>query len=215
MSAYQHQTAALLFFETVSHYNDLKSYDRYSVPHLGKIEVFIMKIQYSDVSLSHFMKDNRNDIPLEFVPNISQSIRDLLAIEVLIPEPDEIEVDLLADASSASSYIKEFASGGSGLEGSEIVPVAQLHHLMMALRSIAQGFPDYPFPLPDDYILPPVDVFTKIAQAILTRFAFARILATAGPHVTHFIPLLMGNLLIHFELDTSDLTQATREGEGP
>ncbi|KAJ3898859.1 hypothetical protein F5879DRAFT_994338 [Lentinula edodes] len=194
-----------------------------------------MKIQYSDVSLSHFMKDNRNDIPLEFVPNISQSIRDLLAIEVLIPEPDEIEVDLLADAKklslsfvkplmddlscalrgSASSYIKEFASGGSGLEGSEIVPVAQLHHLMMALGSIAQGFPDYPFPLPDDYILPPVDVFTKIAQAILTRFAFARILATAGPHVTQFIPLLMGNLLIHFELDTSDLTQATREGEGP
>ncbi|EEB86701.1 hypothetical protein MPER_16246, partial [Moniliophthora perniciosa FA553] len=36
-----------------------------------------------------------------------------------------------------------------------------------------------------------------------TRFAFARILATAGPTVTHFIPQLMSNLLVHFE--TSEL----------
>jgi exportin-T len=32
-----------------------------------------------------------------------------------------------------------------------------------------------------------------------TRFAFARILACAGPSVTHFIPQLMSNLLAHFE----------------
>jgi len=32
-----------------------------------------------------------------------------------------------------------------------------------------------------------------------TRFAFARILATAGPSVTKFIPVLMNNLLAHFE----------------
>ena len=32
-----------------------------------------------------------------------------------------------------------------------------------------------------------------------TRFAFARILASAGPSVTHFIPPLMSNLLTHFE----------------
>lgn len=32
-----------------------------------------------------------------------------------------------------------------------------------------------------------------------TRFAFSRILATAGPSVTHFIPTLMNNLLAHFE----------------
>jgi hypothetical protein len=32
-----------------------------------------------------------------------------------------------------------------------------------------------------------------------TRFAFARILASAGPSVTHFIPPLMSNLLVHFE----------------
>ncbi|KAJ3865292.1 armadillo-type protein [Lentinula novae-zelandiae] len=272
MSAYPHQTVALQFFETVSRYNDFfKVRKECIVPTLEAMidtrgihhgnPTFRRRVYY----LFHrFIKESRTDIPLEFVPNISQSIRDLLAIEVQIPEPDEVEVDLLTDAvksptfdaqlylfetlgilisllfknpteqkglllsfvkplmddlssalqGSASSNIKELASGGSGLEGSEIVPVVQLHHLMMALGSIAKGFPDYPSPLPDDYILPPVDVFAEIAQAILvclentnalkvirdaTRFAFARILATAGPHVTHFIPPLMGNLLIHFE----------------
>jgi hypothetical protein len=34
---------------------------------------------------------------------------------------------------------------------------------------------------------------------VQTRFAFARILATAGSTVTHSIPPLMSNLLAHFE----------------
>lgn len=34
---------------------------------------------------------------------------------------------------------------------------------------------------------------------IQTRFAFARILATAGPSVTSYIPALMANLLVHFQ----------------
>jgi exportin-T len=32
-----------------------------------------------------------------------------------------------------------------------------------------------------------------------TRFAFARIMATAGARVTEFIPVLMAALLAHFE----------------
>jgi exportin-T len=40
---------------------------------------------------------------------------------------------------------------------------------------------------------------TTILTFDQTRFAFARILATAGPRVTHFIPTLMTNLLAHFE----------------
>lgn len=35
--------------------------------------------------------------------------------------------------------------------------------------------------------------------SLQARFAFARILATAGPTVTHYIPPLMTNLLAHFE----------------
>lgn len=32
-----------------------------------------------------------------------------------------------------------------------------------------------------------------------TRFAFARIIGTTGPNITHLIPSLMANLLAHFE----------------
>ncbi|KAJ3999466.1 armadillo-type protein [Lentinula boryana] len=269
MSAYPHQTVALQFFETVSRYSDFfKVRKECVVPTLEAMidtrgihhqnPTFRRRVYY----LFHrFIKESKNDIPLEFVPNISQSIRDLLAIEVLIPEPDEVEVDFLTDAVKSSSFdaqlylfetlgilisllfknppnqkglllsfvkplmddlsgalqgsasldFEKLASGGSR---SEIVPVVRLHHLIMALGSIAKGFPDYPSPLPDDYIMPPVDLFAEIAQAILvclentntlkvirdaTRFAFARILAIAGPHVTHYIPPLMGNLLIHFD----------------
>jgi exportin-T len=114
----------------------------------------------------------------------------------------------------------------------EVVPIVKVHHIIMALGNISKGFPDYPQPPPSGYILPPLDVFAQVAQAILvcleamnaikivrdavshlilgpaildihfsqqTRFAFARILASAGPSVTHFIPPLMSNLLAHFE----------------
>jgi exportin-T len=41
-------------------------------------------------------------------------------------------------------------------------------------------------------------IFIKFVP-VQTRFAFARILATAGSTVTHSIPPLMSNLLAHFE----------------
>ena len=48
-----------------------------------------------------------------------------------------------------------------------------------------------------------VDVYymmwSKKIVPVQTRFAFARILATAGSTVTHSIPPLMSNLLEHFE----------------
>lgn len=164
-----------------------------------------------------FIKESRNDIPLEFVPNISQSIQDLLHIEVEIPDLEEVEVDFLTDAVKSSSFdaqlylfetlgilisllfksptdqkalllsfvkplmdelsealqasanlnLKELAGGGGGTGGPDVAPVVKLHHLIMALGSIAKGFPDYPSPLSEGYILPPVDVFAEIAQAIL------------------------------------------------
>ncbi|KIK63100.1 hypothetical protein GYMLUDRAFT_72336 [Collybiopsis luxurians FD-317 M1] len=269
MSAYPNQTVALQFFETVTRYCDFfKVRKECIVPTLEAMidtrgihhqnPTFRRRVFY----LFHrFIKECRNDIPLEFVPNIAQSIRDLLPIEVQISDPDDVETDILTDAvksttfdaqlylfetlgilislifksppdqkalllsfvkplmnelsealqASANLNLKELATGGGGMD---VLPVVKLHHLIMALGNIAKGFPDYPLTLPENYILPPVDVFAEIAQAILvclentnvikfirdaTRFAFARILATAGPHVTHFIPPLMGNLLVHFE----------------
>ncbi|KAI0264504.1 ARM repeat-containing protein [Gloeopeniophorella convolvens] len=96
----------------------------------------------------------------------------------------------------------------------DVLPIVKIHHVIMALGNIAKGFPDYPTPIPADYVLPPLQVFRNVAQAILmslgamkvfkvvrdaTRFAFARIFATTGPEVTDLIPTLMVNLLAHFE----------------
>lgn len=116
--------------------------------------------------------------------------------------------------------------------GQDLIPIVKVHHIIMALGNIAKGFPDYPTSVPQGYLMPPLEVFAQVAQAILvcleamnifkvvrdavghiilflwailiaaprqTRFAFARILATAGPTVTHFIPPLMSNLLAHFQ----------------
>ncbi len=112
----------------------------------------------------------------------------------------------------------------------DVGPIVTIHHIIMALGTIAKGYPDYPSPTPPGYVLPTLDVFVQVAQAILvclenmnvirivrdavgtsftilerlltveqTRFAFARILAAAGPSVTHYIPALMTNLLVHFQ----------------
>lgn len=241
MSAYPHQTVALQFFETVSRYNDFfKVRKQCIVPTLeamidSRYVNFLLQLLSSSTHTSYcsgihhqnatfrsrvyylfhrFIKESRNDIPLEFVPNISQSIRDLLHIEVEIPELDEVEVDFLTDAVKSSTFdaqlylfetlgvlisllfktpsdqkalllsfvkplmdelsealqasanlnLKEL-EGGAG--GPDVSPVVKLHHLIIALGSIAKGFPDYPSPLPEGYILPPIDVFAEVAQAIL------------------------------------------------
>ena len=48
-----------------------------------------------------------------------------------------------------------------------VLAIVKVHHLIIALGNVARGFPDFPSPLPPGYILPPVDIFTEIAQAIL------------------------------------------------
>lgn len=95
----------------------------------------------------------------------------------------------------------------------DVLPILTIHHVMMALGNIAKGFPEYPTPPPEGYVLPPAE-FQEVANAILlsleamntfkpvrdaARFAFARILATTGPTTAHLIPRLMANLLAHFE----------------
>jgi exportin-T len=49
----------------------------------------------------------------------------------------------------------------------DVTTILKIHHLIMALGNIAKGFPDYPSPVPEGYILPPLDVFADIARAIL------------------------------------------------
>ncbi|KAF9444820.1 ARM repeat-containing protein [Macrolepiota fuliginosa MF-IS2] len=119
---------------------------------------------------------------------------------------------LMDDLSTNLQMYRE--RGANPEDMNDMIPIAKVHHIIMALGNIAKGFPDYPTVIPENYIMPPLEVFLEVAKAILvcleamnvfkivrdaTRFAFARILATAGPTVASYIPPLMGNLLAHFE----------------
>ncbi|KAG7089605.1 pre-tRNA nuclear export protein [Marasmius oreades] len=259
ISAYPHQAVALQFFEAVSRYGDFFKVRKECIVPVLEAMIDSRGIHNQNSGYRsrlyylfyRFIKEERNDIPPEVSATIAESLRDLLAIQVELPSPDDVEVDVLTDAVKSSafdaqlylfetigilcsllfknpeqmkslllSFVKPLMDELSEAlqaytkNNQDIGPVAKLHHLVMALGNIAKGFPDYPSPVPPGYILPPLDVFAEVAQAMLvclenmnvykpardaTRFAFARILATAGSTITHFIPPLMSNLLIHFE----------------
>lgn len=151
-----------------------------------------------------FVKEARNDLSPDICVNIIESIRDVLTIEVQIPEPDEVEIDPLTDAVKSSTFDSQLylyettgtlctclpkesdqqgtlllscvkplmanlsdclqvVKGGS----QEVVPIVHTHHIIMALGNIAKGFPDYPSPVPSDFLFPLANVFSQIAQAIL------------------------------------------------
>ena len=46
-------------------------------------------------------------------------------------------------------------------------PILKVHHIIMALGNVAKGFPETPSPIPETYILPPIAVFRRMAQAII------------------------------------------------
>ena len=60
---------------------------------------------------------------------------------------------------------KVISSGASAQQ--DILPIVTIHHVIMALGNVAKGFPDMPSPLPDTYILPPIDIFRQMTQAII------------------------------------------------
>ncbi|KDQ59267.1 hypothetical protein JAAARDRAFT_127823 [Jaapia argillacea MUCL 33604] len=240
ISGYPHRTVAMQFFET----NVL-------CPGLHNPESSVRSRVY--YLFHRFVKDERNEISVEIAQSLIESIRDLLVIEVEIPELEEPDQqDMLTEAvnnpgifdaqlylfestgvlvslsfktpehqgqlllSLVKPLLEELSVSLQSVKGpQDVVPILKIHHVIMALGNIAKGFPDYPSPLPEGYILPPLDVFRDVAQAIVvsleamsvfkivrdaTRFAFARIIGTTGPNVINLIPPLMTNLLTHFEL---------------
>ncbi|KAF9477931.1 ARM repeat-containing protein [Pholiota conissans] len=261
IASYPNRTVALQFFETVSRYTDFFKVRKECIIPTLEAMVDIRGLHNDNLQyrsrmfyLFHrFIKELRNEIPVDISTTIIDSMRDLLPITVEIPtEPEEPETDILTEAITNSSFdaqlylfetvgilcslifknpaqqanvllsivkplmddlslnFQAFQANGP----TDLVPIVKVHHIIMALGNISKGFPDYPPVVHEDYILPPLEVFAQMAQAILvcleamnilkpirdaTRFAFARILATAGPTVTHYIPPLMSNLLAHFE----------------
>lgn len=131
-------------------------------------------------------------------------MRDLLTIEVEIPELEDADADLLTESVKSSTFdsqlylyetvgilcslvfktpeqqstlllslVKPLMSElsvnlqASTKGGQDITPIVKVHHIIMALGNISKGFPDYPPSLPEGYILPPLEVFAQVAQAIL------------------------------------------------
>ncbi|KZO89899.1 ARM repeat-containing protein [Calocera viscosa TUFC12733] len=102
----------------------------------------------------------------------------------------------------------------------DVMPILTVHHVMMALGNLANGFPDVPVkgasPVKG---APPMQavlsqVFGQVAEAILialqsfgqyrvirdaARFAFLRILSATGPTVLPFLPTLLITILSHIE----------------
>lgn len=153
-----------------------------------------------------FIKDGRNDIPLDLAVNLIEGIRDLLVIQVELPELDDPEQqDLLTEAINnpgmfdAQLYMFETAgilvnilfrskeqqtslllsivkpllddlsvNLQTTTKGTQdVVPIVKVHHIIMALGNIAKGFPDWPSPVPEGWIGPPLDVFGQVGQAII------------------------------------------------
>ena len=153
-----------------------------------------------------FIKEDRNEIPVDLSGTIIESIRDLLAIRVELPpsDPEDSEQDILTEAVNnpglfdAQLYLFETVGTlislfykspdqASALLSSvvkplldelsvnlravkspnDVLPILTIHHIIMALGNVAKGFPDYPSPVPEGYIGPPLEVFSQVAQAIL------------------------------------------------
>lgn len=67
-----------------------------------------------------------------------------------------------------STNLQLFREKGPSTEDvNNLVPIVKVHHIVMALGNIAKGFPDYPSVIPENYIMPPLEVFAEIAKAIL------------------------------------------------
>ena len=70
--------------------------------------------------------------------------------------------------SVVAPLLEELSTNLRVFEGKQdVLPIVKIHHVIMALGNVAKGFPDYPTPVPEDFVLPPLHVFRNVAQAIL------------------------------------------------
>jgi exportin-T len=151
-----------------------------------------------------FIKEDRNEISPELALKLIDSIRDVLVIQIDLPELDSPEQDLLTEAikhpgifdaqlylfetvgtlvslfyktpeernnllsSIVNPILDDLSRDLQAVKGADdVLPILRVHHRIIALGNIAKGFPDFPSPVPEGYLLPPVETFTQIAQAIL------------------------------------------------
>lgn len=231
ISAHPHHTVTLQFFETTTRYTDFfKVRKECIMPTLQAMidQRFVVRsgqiipgsdkrsnrgLHSQDSSVRarvfylfhRFTKDVRNEISLDLAASLFDSIRDLLSIQVDLPELESPETqDLLTEAiknpgifdsqiylfetagilaslffrdpgqseTLLSSIVKPLMNELPGYlqavnVSNDVTAVLKIHHTVMALGNVAKGFPDLPSPLPEGYILPPLELFREIGQTIL------------------------------------------------
>jgi exportin-T len=86
-------------------------------------------------------------------------------VHLFFKTPEQCAAFLL---SVVTPLLEELSTNLRVFEGKQdVLPIVKIHHVIMALGNVAKGFPDYPTPVPEDFVLPPLQVFRNIAQAIL------------------------------------------------
>ena len=90
-----------------------------------------------------------------------------ILVSLLYKTPEEAAAVLLSLVKPLLAELSAALQAAGGGAGGDAVQVLKVHHVIMALGNVAKGFPDYPSPVPEGYILPPLAVFTESAQAIL------------------------------------------------
>ncbi|KAJ7104182.1 armadillo-type protein [Mycena belliarum] len=183
-----------------------------SLRDLLAIEVQLGDAEDSDSSSSDILSDAIKSSAFDSQLYLYETIGTLCSL--LFNTPVELATLLMSFVKPLMSELSDNLQAYRTKGSQDLIPIIKVHHVVMALGNIAKGFPDYPSPVPPEYIPLPVDVFAQVAQAILvcleemnvfkdvrdaSRFAFARILATTGPSVAHVIPQLMASLLTQFE----------------
>ncbi|KAH8118024.1 ARM repeat-containing protein [Phellopilus nigrolimitatus] len=258
--SYPHNAVSLQFYETCARYGDFFKVRKECIIPLLEAMVGPRGVHHPNQIVRSrvfylfykFIKDDRSDIPVELVVTLLNGIRDVLVIEVAIPELENpTEQDLLTEAignpgifdsqlylfevvgllvslifkspdeiaalllSFVQPLLDELETNLQTVKSTQdVVQIVKVHHVIMALGNIAKGFPDFPEPIPEGYIMPPIRVFRQMTQAIVVslgamnvfkpvrdaaRFAFARMVATTSSQITDFIPALMSSLIAHFE----------------
>ena len=87
-------------------------------------------------------------------------------VHLFFKNPEQSAALLL---SVVTPLLEDLSENLRAFEGKQdVLPIVKIHHIIMALGNIVKGFPDYPTPVPEDFVLPPLPVFRNIAQAILT-----------------------------------------------
>jgi exportin-T len=150
-----------------------------------------------------FIRECRNDVGLDISMTILEGVRDLLVLNLELPELENPEEqDMLTEATNqpqAQLYLFETIGTLISLFSKapeqqaalllsvvqplldnlqtalqtpitgpqDVLPILTAYRAIMAMGSIAKGFPDYPTTVPQGYIPPPVNVFQQMANAIL------------------------------------------------